>query len=97
MDTSVTDGRVTYGSTLVFEDIPSGSAPLRVRPYEESMLRVLGGLIRLSTDDSERLLGPGDEAIVPAGCCYRLTSRSGTGRTVTGFRSPRFEHDDRIA
>ena len=90
------DSSVTYGSTLVFEDIPSGAAPLRVRPHEDSMLRVIGGLIRLSTDDSERLLGPGGEAIVPAGCCYRLTSLSGTSRTVVGFRSPRVGRDDRI-
>ena len=96
MDTSVSDGRVTYGSTLVFEDIPSNSAPLRVRPYEDSMLRVIGGMIRLTSDDFEQVLGPGDEAIVPAGCCYRLASLAGTSRTVTGFRSPRIAHDDRI-
>ena len=88
-DTQASDGRVTYGSTLVFEDIDNGSAPLRVRPYEDSMLRVIAGLIRLTTDDSEQLLGPGEEALVPAGCCYRLASVVGTGRTVTGFRSPR--------
>ena len=97
MGTPVSDGRVTYGSTLVFEDIPSGSSPLRVRPYEDSMLRVIGGMIRLTCDDFEQLLGPGDEAIVPAGSCYRLASLSGTSRTVTGFRSPRVEHDDRVA
>ncbi len=94
-DRYVTDSRVSYGSTLVFEDIPIGSAPFRVRPYEDSMLRVIGGLIRLSTDDFERLLGPGDEAIVPAGSCYRLASVSQTSRTVTGFRSPRAARDDR--
>lgn len=82
------DGPVTYGSTLVFEDIPSGWSPLRVRPYEDSLLRVVAGSIRLVTDDAERVLGPGEEAVVPAGHCYRLASLSGTGRTVTGFRSP---------
>lgn len=82
------DGPVTYGCTLVFEDIPSGWSPLRVRPYEDSLLRVVAGLIRLVTDDGERVLGPGEEAVVPAGRCYRLASVSGTGRTVTGFRPP---------
>lgn len=91
----LSDSSVTYGATLVFEDIASGSAPLRVRPHEDSMLRVISGLIRLSTDEIEWLLGPGGEAIVPAGSCYRLASLSGTSRTVTGFRSPRVERDDR--
>ena len=90
------DSSVTYGSALVFEDISSGPAPLRVRPHEDSLLRVIGGLIRLSTDDFERLLGPGGEAIVPAGSCYRLSSLSGSSRTVIGFRSPRVGRDDRI-
>jgi hypothetical protein len=95
--TTVTDSRVTYGSALVFEDIPAGSAPLRVRPLEDSLLRVVAGLIRLTTDDSESLLGPGAEAIVPAGSCYRLASVSGTSRTLTGFRSPLPGRDDRIS
>ena len=94
-ESTVMDSRVTYGSTLVFEDIPTGWAPLRVRPYEDSLLRVVAGLIRVTTDDGEQLLGPGEEAIIPAGSCYRLASVSGTGRTVTGFRSPRLERDDR--
>lgn len=93
IESSVAESRVTYGSTLVFEDIHPGPSPLRVRPYEDSMLRVIAGLIRLTTDDCERLLGPGEEAIVPAGSCYRL---GGTGRTVTGFRSSPSD-DDRIA
>ena len=92
----VSHGPVITGTTLVFEDIPAGTAPLRVRPYEDSMLRVIGGLIRLTIDDFEQLLGPGDEAIVPAGACYRLASVSAVSRTVTGFRPPRAERDDRI-
>lgn len=92
----LSDSTVTYGSTLVFEDIPSGLGPLRVRPHEDSMLRVIGGLIRLSTDDFERLIEPGGEAIVPAGRCYRLTSLSGISRTMIGFRPPRVGRDDRI-
>ena len=102
MNRSVTDGPVRHGpvisgTTLVFEDIPAGTAPLRVRPLEDSLLRVIGGLIRLTGDDFEQVLGPGEEAIVPAGVCYRLSSESGVSRTVTGFRPPRTERDDRIA
>lgn len=96
MESSVTDERVIHGSALVFEDFTGGEGALRVRPYEDSLLRVISGRIRLTTDDSERVLGPGEEAVVPAGRCYRLSSLSGPGRTVTGFRSPRRERDDRI-
>lgn len=80
---------VTYGTALVFEDLPCDYAPLRVRPYEDALLRVVAGRVRLTTDDAERLLGPGDEAIVPAGRCYRLAGVGGEARTVTGYRSPR--------
>ena len=80
---------VTYGTALVFEDVASDCGPLRVRPYEDALLRVVAGRVRLTTDEFEQLLGPGDEAIVPAGCCYRLTGVDGEARTITGYRSPR--------
>ena len=95
-ETQISAGPVVHGAALVFEEIASGCAPLRVRPHEDSLLRVIGGLIRLTTDEREQLLAPGEEAIIPAGTCYRLTSVSATGRTVTGFRSPRCSPDDRI-
>lgn len=78
-----------YGSALVFEDLACDCAPLRVRPYEDALVRVVAGHVRLTTDDAELSLGPGDEAIVPAGHCYRLAGVGGWARTVTGYRSPR--------
>ncbi len=96
-ETRISPSRVIHGAALVFEDIPSGSAPLRVRPDEDSLLRVICGLIRLTTDERELVLAPGEEAIIPAGTAYRLASISATGRTVTGFRSPRCSDDDRLA
>ncbi len=76
------------GKTLVFEDVACDWAPRRVRPDEDVLMRVVSGLILLTTDEAERLLEPGDEAIVPAGHCYRLEALSGTARTITGYRSP---------
>lgn len=80
---------VTFGAALVFEELTSNCAPLRVRPYEDALLRVIAGHVRLTTDEGEWLLKPGDEAIVPAGSCYRVAGVSGDARTVTGYRSPR--------
>ncbi len=95
-ETQISPSRVSHGAALVFEDIPSGDAPLRMRPDEDSLLRVIRGLIRLTTDERELLLAPGEEAIIPAGTGYRLAGVADTGRTLTGFRSPRCAHGDRL-
>jgi mannose-6-phosphate isomerase-like protein (cupin superfamily) len=80
---------VSYGATLIFEELTAGPAPLRVRREEETLLRVIAGLVRLTLDDGERMLYAGEEAIVPAGTTHRLTSAYGEARIVTGFRRPR--------
>jgi hypothetical protein len=75
----------THGAALTFEtvaDIPDE----RVRPGEDTLLRVIHGIVRLTVDGVERLLGAGDEAIVAAGATYRLESAGGEARFVTGFR-----------
>jgi hypothetical protein len=46
------------GKTLVFEDVACDWAPLRVRPDEDVLMRVVSGLILLTTDKAERLLEP---------------------------------------
>lgn len=75
-----------YGAELTFEDLPCDGGPSRVREREDTLLRVIAGLVCLETDDTERVLQTGEEAIVPAGTRHRLTSVYGTAQIVTGFR-----------
>jgi mannose-6-phosphate isomerase-like protein (cupin superfamily) len=80
----------TEGVRLVFETIaPVGDAPapLRISPDEATLLRVIDGLVSLSVADDQRVLGIGDEAIVPAGHPHRIASIAGDARLVMGFRS----------
>lgn len=80
---------VTHGAALTFETLREGDpAPARLRPEEDTLLRVLDGLVRLTVDGEERLLGTGGEAIVPAGASHRLSSACGGGkaRVMVGLR-----------
>ena len=78
---------VTHGAALTFETLREGEpAPVRLRSGEDTLLRVVDGLVRLTVDGEERLLGTGDEAIVPAGARHRLASACGEARVMTGFR-----------
>jgi quercetin dioxygenase-like cupin family protein len=61
--------------------------PLRIRPDEATLLRVVFGSVRLTLLGEERTLGTGDEAIVPAGHAHRLAGAGGEARVVMGFRS----------
>ena len=82
-----TSRRVTDGAALTFETFDDGPAPLRVTPDETTLLRVIGGIARLTTSAGERILMPGDEAIVPAGRPHRIAGVAGEARVVMGFRS----------
>jgi mannose-6-phosphate isomerase-like protein (cupin superfamily) len=80
----------TEGVRLVFETVaPVGDAraPLRINPDEATLLRVIDGLVSLTVADEQRVLGIGDEAIVPAGRPHRIASIAGDARLVMGFRS----------
>ena len=77
-----------YGATLTFETL-TADAPLRVRPGEDTLLRVIDGVAELRFDGEEHLLGPGGEALVPAGFHHTLCAVSGQARIVTGFRAAR--------
>jgi hypothetical protein len=82
---------VSHGSALTFEtlaDFGDGSAPERRRPWEDTLLRVLDGVVRLS-GDRERRLGIGQEVIIPAGARHRLSGVDGEARVVMGFRRAR--------
>jgi mannose-6-phosphate isomerase-like protein (cupin superfamily) len=80
---------VTYGAALDFETLyPDGDlAPVRLRPHQDTLLRVISGDMRLSIGRDVRLLGAGEEVVVPAGTRHRMTSVEGEARVLVGFRS----------
>ena len=80
----------TDGAALTFETLAAYDGvlpPLRIRPDETTLLRVVSGSARLTVDGEERALDAGDEAIVPAGDAHRLAGSGGEARVVMGFRS----------
>lgn len=81
---------VTDGAALTFETVPAfehGIPPLRIQPDRATLLRVIGGAMRLTLGDDTRVLLPGDEAIVPAARPHRMSGIAGEARVVMGFRS----------
>ena len=80
---------VTHGAAVDFETLyPDGDlAPVRIRPAEDTLLRVIAGVVRLTVDGAERLLDVGQEAIVLAGARYRLSAEGPEARVVIGFRA----------
>jgi mannose-6-phosphate isomerase-like protein (cupin superfamily) len=80
----------THGAALRFETLVEGEpAPGRIHADDDTLLRVIGGIVRLTVDARERLLGTGDEVVIPAGAPHSLESAGGEARLVTGFRSAR--------
>ena len=83
---------VTHGAALHFETVgpaEEGVVPLRIRPDQDTLMRVIGGVVRLTVGDVERVLAPGDEAIVPAAHPHRIAGVGGEARYVMGFRAAR--------
>jgi quercetin dioxygenase-like cupin family protein len=79
----------TYGSALTFETVEvfeSRPAPVRMRPWEDTLLRVLDGVLRLTTDGEERRMGIGEEAILPAGTPHQLAGVDSAAKVVLGYR-----------
>ncbi len=79
----------TYGTALTFETVEafeSRPAPVRMRPWEDTLLRVLDGVLRLTTDGEERRMGIGEEAILPAGTPHQLAGVDGDAKVVLGYR-----------
>ena len=60
-----TSSAVRFGAALTFESFDCADAPVRVRSREDTLLRVIAGVVRLTVEGRVRLLGPGEEAIVP--------------------------------
>jgi mannose-6-phosphate isomerase-like protein (cupin superfamily) len=87
---AATAAPVSHGAALTFEALSPhdvGGAPLRLRPDEATLVRVISGVVRLTMGNVERLLSAGDEAIVRAGEPHRIAAVGGEARTVTGFRA----------
>ena len=79
---------VGLGATLYFETVAAGggAGAVRIRPDEDTLLRVISGTLRLTVGNVEHLLGPGGEAIVRAGHAHRMAGVGGEARSVMGFR-----------
>lgn len=77
-----------HGAQLIFETL-TADVTLRLRPHEDTLMRVIDGVAELRFDGEEHLLGPGGEAMVPAGYHHTLCSVTGQARIVTGYRRPR--------
>ena len=77
----------THGAALTFETVrDTDAAPLRLRPREETMLRVIAGELLVTAMGDTRVLGPGEETILPAGIAHRLACASGEARFLAGYR-----------
>jgi hypothetical protein len=90
MLTSSRTAPVDIGATLTFETL-TDDAPLRVRPGEDTLLRVVSGVVYLRFDGEARRLEAGGEAIVPAGFHHTLCAPEGDARIVMGFAPRRPE------
>lgn len=77
---------VTHGVAITFETLGEAPMPARLRPREATLLRVIDGIVRLTLEGEERLLGIGDEVVIPAGTRHRLSSAGGEASILTGFR-----------
>jgi len=86
--TSSRSESASYGVALIFETL-TDEAPLRIRPWEDTLLRVIDGVVALRFDGEGRLLGPSGEAIVPAGFHYTMCAVTSEARIVMGFRRSR--------
>jgi quercetin dioxygenase-like cupin family protein len=82
---------VVHGAALAFETLAAGQATgVRVHLDEDTLVRVVAGIVRLTVDEAERLLGPGDEAIVPGGEPHVLAGAGDCeARFVSGWRPAR--------
>jgi len=82
---------VVYGAGLIIEtlvELPADKVPSRVST-DDTLIRVIDGIVCLTTDAGERLMGSADEAIVPAYTEHRLASAGGEAKLISGSRAAR--------
>jgi mannose-6-phosphate isomerase-like protein (cupin superfamily) len=89
-DRTAAASSATHGAALTFETLVEGAAAAgRMRAHEDTLLRVIAGIVRVTIGAEERLLGTGDEVVIPAGSPHSLASAGGEARLVTGLRPAR--------
>jgi mannose-6-phosphate isomerase-like protein (cupin superfamily) len=81
---------VRHGAALTFETLVEGQAAHeRLRMHDDTLLRVIAGVLRVTIDAEARWLRTGDEIVIPAGSMHSLASAGGASRIVTGLRAVR--------
>jgi mannose-6-phosphate isomerase-like protein (cupin superfamily) len=80
----------THGAALTFETLVEGQAVhARLRMHDDTLLRVIAGIVRVTMDAEAQWLRTGDEMVIPAGASHRLASAGGVARVVSGLRAVR--------
>jgi mannose-6-phosphate isomerase-like protein (cupin superfamily) len=80
----------SHGAALTFETlVEGGPGPERLRMHDDTLLRVIAGVVRVAIDAETRWLRTGDEIVIPAGSVHSLASAGGASRVVTGLRAVR--------
>lgn len=80
----------THGAALTFETLVGGQAShARLRMHDDTLLRVIAGIVRVTIEAEAHWLKTGDEIVIPAGASHRLASAGGVARLVTGLRAIR--------
>jgi mannose-6-phosphate isomerase-like protein (cupin superfamily) len=80
----------THGAALTFETLVDGQATsARLRMHDDTLLRVIAGIVRVTIEDDAHWLKTGDEMVIPAGASHRLASAGGVARLVSGLRAIR--------
>jgi mannose-6-phosphate isomerase-like protein (cupin superfamily) len=80
----------THGAALTFETLVEGQVTsARLRMHDDTLLRVIAGLVRVTIEAEEHVVRTGGEIVIPAGSPHRLASAGGVARLVTGFRAVR--------
>ena len=89
-----TAAAVRHGSELTFETLGPRPAAIRMHREHTTLVRVISGELVLVVGAWERTLGAGEEALVPEGMPYQLSSKGDEARVVMGFRRVRVERQD---
>jgi mannose-6-phosphate isomerase-like protein (cupin superfamily) len=80
----------THGAALTVETLVEGQAVgARLRMHDDTLLRVIAGIVRVTIEAEAHWLKTGDEIVIPAGASHRVASAGGVARLVTGLRAVR--------
>ena len=80
----------THGAALTFETLVDGQAAHdRLRMHDDTLLRVVAGIVRLTIDARRTGCAPATRSSSPPTSTHRLASAGGVARIVTGLRAVR--------